>query len=168
MSTEFDIQQNSSAKIPIKTRWRRRTQTHKVKTLFHSGLRFLYTVCVCSRSLFNSSTQNGSLLPGKVGHAALARARTGGHLVAAFSSYRSRRQPWDPRLSSPSPARCPRPSGWRGSAVGAAEEVTHRHFHWLKEDVFPTPASWQLGQKTNSDSGPGWQNYFGKSTDTCG
>lgn len=37
--------------------------TYNVKTLFHSGLRFLYTVCVCNRSLLSSTTQKGSLLP---------------------------------------------------------------------------------------------------------
>lgn len=34
-----------------------------MKTLFHSGLRVLYSVCVWSRALTSSNTQNGSLFP---------------------------------------------------------------------------------------------------------
>ena len=34
-----------------------------MKTLFHSGLRVLYSVCVCSRALTSSRTQKGSLWP---------------------------------------------------------------------------------------------------------
>lgn len=37
--------------------------TNNVKTLFHSGLRVLYSVCVWSRALTSSNTQNGSLFP---------------------------------------------------------------------------------------------------------
>lgn len=83
------MEHKSAANISIQTKQRRRTQTHKVKTLFHSGLRFLYTVCVCSRSLFSSSTQNGSLLPRRrrrVNTHTRARTHASGHWAAPLSS----------------------------------------------------------------------------------
>lgn len=39
--------------------------TLNVKILFQLGISVLYSVCVCSRELTNSSTQNGSDLPPK-------------------------------------------------------------------------------------------------------
>lgn len=39
--------------------------TYNVKILFQFGISVLYSVCVCSRELISSSTQNGSDLPPK-------------------------------------------------------------------------------------------------------
>ena len=48
-------------RIPFLFGWQ--WNTHKVKTLPHSGHRVLYSVWVCRRALTSSSTQKGSLFP---------------------------------------------------------------------------------------------------------
>lgn len=58
IKTQTELEQNRKSKSHT-------AHTHNVKILFQFGISVLYSVCVCSRELTNSSTQNGSDLPPK-------------------------------------------------------------------------------------------------------